>query len=72
MMVARAYQGDLQAVSKHLQWPLTKVQAAANYADAFPAEIQAALAENDSMDFDSLKRMLPQAEEFIVGKRRRH
>jgi hypothetical protein len=35
-----------------------------HYAEAFPEEISAALAENDAVDLKALKRMLPQAEEF--------
>jgi hypothetical protein len=71
MMVARDYKGDAAAVAQHLEWPEMKVKAAFNYAEAFPAEINEALAENDAMDFASLKRMLPQAEEFVVGKTQR-
>jgi hypothetical protein len=70
MMVARGYHNDAAAVAGHLEWQEAKVKAAFNYAAAFPAEINDALAENDAMDFTSLKRMLPQAEEFIVGKKR--
>jgi len=68
MMVARGYAHDAAAVAQHLEWPEAKVQAAFNYAAAFPEEVNDALAENDAMDFASLKRMLPQAEEFVVGK----
>ena len=68
MMVARGYRDDAAAVARHLQWPEAKVQAAFNYAAAFPDEINEALAENDAMDFVALKRMLPQAEEFVIGK----
>jgi hypothetical protein len=68
MMLVRSYKGDLKKVAKHLEWPLLKVQAAANYAEAFPKEIGDALAENDAMDFASLKRMLPQIELFTAGK----
>jgi hypothetical protein len=69
MMVARHYDHNVAAVSRHLRWPEAKVQAAFNYAKAFPQEIKEALAENDAMDFESLKRMLPQIEEFVMGKR---
>jgi hypothetical protein len=72
MMLSRSYKDDLKAVARHLEWPLPKVQAAANYAEAFPKEIGDALAENDAMDFTSLKRMLPQAEVFTAGKSKRH
>lgn len=68
MMVARSFHQDAAAVAEHLEWPEVKVQAAFNYAAAFPEEVNEMLAENDAVDFAALKRMLPQAEEFIVGK----
>jgi len=34
----------------------------------FPEEIQEAMPENDSADFETLKRMLPQATEFVSAK----
>ena len=68
MLVARSYHHDIAAVAQHLQWPEVKVQAAFNYAAAFPEDIKKALAENDAMDFASLKRMFPNAEKFRVGK----
>jgi hypothetical protein len=68
MLLLRSYRGDVQAVAKHLRWPLMKVQAAVHYAEAFPEEINEAIAENNTTDFDALKRMLPQAAEFIAGK----
>lgn len=67
-MVARGYGNDVTAVAQHLEWPEAKVQAAFNYAVAFPEEINEALAENDAMDFAALKRMLPQAEKLVIGK----
>lgn len=68
MMLARGYKDDAAAVAEHLEWPEARVQAAFNYAKAFPEEINQALAENDAMDFEAVKRMLPQAERFVVGK----
>jgi hypothetical protein len=68
MLLLRGYKGDAAAVAKHLKWPQVKVQAAVHYAEAFPAEINEAMAENDAMDFDALKRMLPQAVEFVAKK----
>ena len=49
-------------------WPEAKVRAAVNYAEVFPEEIQGAMSENDSADFETLKRMLPQATEFVSAK----
>jgi len=68
VLLLRGYKGDAEAVAKHLRWPQAKVRAAANYAEAFPEEIAEALAENDAADLTTLKRMLPQAAEFVAGK----
>ena len=55
-------------LARHLRWPEAKVRAALYYAEAFPKEIEEALAENDAVDFETLKRQLPQAVEFVGGK----
>jgi uncharacterized protein (DUF433 family) len=68
MLLVRGYKQNASAVAKHLCWSEAKVQAAINYARAFPDEIHAAIEENESMDFDALRRMLPQAVEFVPGK----
>lgn len=68
MLLVRSYKTDASAVARHLRCPEAKVQAAVNYAKAFPEEIKEAIAENDSINFDALKRMLPQAAEFVSGK----
>jgi hypothetical protein len=68
MLLVRSYRGDAAAVAAHLRWPQAKVQAAIHYAEAFPAEIGEALAENDATGFTALKRMLPQAAEFPSAK----
>jgi uncharacterized protein (DUF433 family) len=66
MMLAHNHNHKVDAVAKHLRWPNAKVQAAFNYARAFPDEIEAALADNSAVDFEALSRALPQADEFIV------
>jgi hypothetical protein len=68
ILLVRSYKADLAAVAAHLRWPQAKVQAAVNYAEAFPTEIDEALAENEATDFTALKRMLPQAAEFSSAK----
>lgn len=65
MLLVRSYRKDLPEVARHLQWPLSKVQASVNYATAFPEEIDEAIAENETTDFEALRRMLPQATEFV-------
>ena len=68
MLLVRSYKGSVSAVAKHLRWPEAKVQAAVNYAQAFPGEIEEATSENDAVDFETLKRMLPQAVDVVVSK----
>jgi hypothetical protein len=65
--VAQDYNLDVAKTAEHLEWPLFKVQAALNYAAAFYDEINDAIADNDSYDFETLQRLLPQAEEFVVS-----
>ena len=71
IFLLRSYKGNIRAVAKHLRWLEVKVRAAVNYAEAFPGEIDEAIAENDSTDFQALKRMLPQADTFASGKSNR-
>src|SRR5438477_2660163 len=40
LVLVRSYKEDVAAVARHLQWPKAKVQAAINYAEAFPKEIE--------------------------------
>ena len=68
MLLVRSYKGSVSAVSKHLRWPEAKVQAAVNYAQAFPEEIEEAVSENETADFVTLKRMLPQTAEFVATR----
>ncbi|MFZ0772852.1 MAG: hypothetical protein WCA49_00235 [Candidatus Sulfotelmatobacter sp.] len=68
MLLVERYRKDVSAVARHLNWPQAKVQAAVNYAAAFPEEVAEAIADNEAMDFEALKRMLPQAAEFVSKK----
>jgi uncharacterized protein (DUF433 family) len=68
MLLIRGYKGSVAGVAEHLKWPPAKVQAAVHYAEAFPDEIDGAIAENDLTDFETLKRMLPQAVELVLPK----
>lgn len=66
VMVARDFGLDAAKIAAHLRWPAFKIQAALNYAAAFPEEIDYAIADNDSYDFAKLSRLLPQMERFVV------
>ncbi len=68
MLLARGYGQNVSKVAKHLRWPEEKVQAAFNYAKAFPEEINESISDNDAVDFESLSRLLPQTKEFVAGK----
>jgi uncharacterized protein (DUF433 family) len=65
---ARAYGGDVEKTAAHFQRAAPQVQAALNYAEAFPEEIEAVIQDNDSYDFGRVSRMLPQARVFEVPK----
>jgi len=69
LLLVQSYKGDVGAVAAHLEWPEAKIQAAVNYAKAFSEEIDGALAENDATGFEGLKRMLPQAAEFVSRRK---
>ncbi len=71
ILLLRSYKGNVREVAKHLKSPEAKVRAALNYSEAFPEEVNDAIAENDSIDFDSLKRMLPQAVDFAARQTKR-
>ncbi len=68
LLLLRSHGGNAGAVATNLRWPQLKVLAAVHYAEAFPEEVDEALAEYDATDFEALKRMLPQAAEFFVEK----
>jgi hypothetical protein len=68
ILLIDSYEGDLAATARHLRWPEAKVRTAVNYTQAFPDEIDQALAEYRATDFTALKRLLPQAVEFPAGK----
>jgi len=67
-LLLKSYRQNVSSVAEHLRWPEAKVRAAVNYAEAFPDEVHEAIAENEAVDFDALKRMLPQATDFTPSK----
>ncbi len=71
ILLVRSYKGDATALARHLNWPEAKVWAALNYAQAYAEEIEEALSDNTSVNFDMLKRMVPQASAFVAQKGRK-
>ncbi len=57
--VAQQYRLDAATTAQHFGWPTWKAQAALNYYEAFPDEIDAAIAENKAMGYENLKRLFP-------------
>ena len=68
--LAQGYKGDAEKTAGHLGMSLLKVQAALNYAKAYPAEIQTAIADHEAADFTALSNSLPSAEELVLPKGR--
>jgi uncharacterized protein (DUF433 family) len=65
--IARLYGNDVEKTTEHLGRPPLQIQAALNYAKAFPGEIEAAIKDDASYDFAKLSNLLPQAELFVAG-----
>ena len=67
VMVAEGYGMDADRTAAHFGWPVHRVRAAFNYFEAYPEEIQRAIAENRSVTYDRLKRLLPMIERITVA-----
>lgn len=63
--LAKTY-SSAEETARHLHLPLAKVQAALNYARAFPEEIDPIIYDQENTTFEDLKRLLPQIEELRV------
>lgn len=66
IMVAREYKMDAEATASHFRMPLHRVNAAFYYYDAYPKEIDQAISDNNSVTFDTLRRLLPQLEAIPI------
>ena len=66
IMLAGELNDDLNAIAKHLQKSTTWVQAAFNYQEAYPNEINLAIEDDLAIDYTSIKRLLPQTELLII------
>lgn len=62
IMVAQEYGMEAEKTAAHFDMPIWRAQAALHYYEAFPQEIDAAIADVRSQSFDTLKRQLPQLE----------
>jgi hypothetical protein len=55
MLLFHSYREEISAVARHLKWPEAKVQAAVNYAKAFPEEIEGAVSGNSATAFGNIE-----------------
>jgi len=62
--VLRSYEGDVAKAAGCLKWPEAKMHAAVAYTKAFPDEIEEAIRDNASIDFEKLSRLLPGIQRF--------
>lgn len=62
ILTAQDYEMDAIKTAAHFDLPTWRVQAAYHYYEAFPLEIDVAIAEVRAHSFDTLKRKLPQLE----------
>ena len=66
VLVARSYGLNPELTAQHFGWPLRRIQAALNYYEAYPKEIDQAIEDNHAMTETALKRLLPQMEVLVV------
>jgi len=66
VMIAHSYGLNSEQIAQHFGWPPRRIQAALNYYEAFPAEIDQAIEDNHAMTETALKRLLPQMEVLVV------
>lgn len=66
IMVARDYGMNAERTAAHFQFPIHRVKAGFHYYEAYPEEIDQAIADNEAMTFDKLKRLLPQLEAIAI------
>jgi len=62
--VLRSHDGNVVKAAAHLKWPEAKMHAAVAYTKAFPTEIDQAIKENETVDFETLSRLLPGIQRF--------
>jgi len=68
IMVAQDYDMQVEKTAQHLGLTKEQVQAALHYYEAYPKEIDAAIRDNDALDYEALKRRLPNLRLFEVRR----
>ncbi|MBC6477980.1 MAG: hypothetical protein GDA56_09515 [Hormoscilla sp. GM7CHS1pb] len=68
IMLAQNYDMNCEKVAQHLVRTLEWVQAAFNYAETYPEEINDAISSFQAIDYTALQQILPQVELKTVPK----
>jgi hypothetical protein len=58
---------EVAKTAKHLGLTQEQTQSASYYYEAYPAEIDIALTENDSLGYEQIKRLLPNAQLSVIA-----
>jgi len=58
-MFARGYEMDVPRIAEHFDWPVERVQAALDYAEAYAEEIDPLVDETENMTYEKLRQKLP-------------
>jgi hypothetical protein len=66
ILIAQDYDLDLPKAAGHFHRPVEWVKAAFLYAEAYPEEIETAIADSRAMNETALKRLFPQMETITV------
>lgn len=66
VVLARDHGLDVAATARYLGWLEHRVQAALNYASAYPGEVESAIADNEAVGWTQLSHLLPTARAIVV------
>jgi uncharacterized protein (DUF433 family) len=69
--ITQQFKGDARRAAGHLDLPLIQLQAAFNYAQAFPEEIELAIRDYEQVTVEDLRRDLPNLEVFEASAKPR-
>lgn len=68
IMLAEQYQLNIEKTANHLQKPIEWIKAALNYAEAYSEEISLAIEDSLTINYQTIKRTLPQTELLSIPK----
>lgn len=66
VMMARGWNLNVETTAKYFPIPARRIQGAFDYYRSYPEEIDRAIAENEAITFEDIKRVLPHANLITV------